>query len=99
MLAANKLLISMDSKIIDSKVCCEKGAERGKIYYAFDGHSISNKIAEFRVPKKMLPWCYPFGIISRGFPKKIKIRNHLSLLPSYADLLKPKQHNTIVTKV
>ena len=42
----------MDSKIIDSKVCCEKGAERGKIYYAFDGHS--NKYAELRVPKKML---------------------------------------------
>ena len=31
----------------------------------------------------------------QGLPKKIKIRNHLSLLPFYADLLKPKQHNII----
>ena len=34
----------------------------------------------------------------QGLPKKITIRNHLSLLPFYADLLKPKQHN-IITKV
>ena len=44
------------TQIIDSKVCCEKGAEIGKIYYAFDGHSISNKYAELWVPKKMLLW-------------------------------------------
>ena len=42
--------------------------------------------------EKMLLWCSIWHNF-QGLPKKIKIRNHLSLLPFYADLLKPKQHN------
>ena len=44
----------------------------------------------------MFLWCIDLAYFP-GASQKIKIRNHLSLLPSYADLLKLKQQ--ITTKV